>query len=138
MVDFWRLIWQEKPPTIVMVTNLKESNKKKCEQYWPESGSTTFGPFKVTLTEHQVFADYCIRTMQVSVSTKTRPKNNETVVFLRRMVCLGRLPCLYTVLLTRLAASLGHWATGSLKMGVYVCIIVYVCIVCEKTLKAHI
>ena len=68
LVDFWRLIWQERPPTIVMVTNLKEGRKKKCEQYWPESGSTTFGPFKVTLTEHQVFADYCIRTLQVTVS----------------------------------------------------------------------
>ena len=68
MVDFWRLIWQEKPPTVVMVTNLKENNKKKCEQYWPESGgSGNFGPFKVTLTEHQVFADYCIRTMQITV-----------------------------------------------------------------------
>ena len=67
-VDFWRLIWQEKPPIIVMVTNLKEGNKSKCEQYWPDSGTGNFGPFKVTLTEHQVFADYCIRTMQVTVS----------------------------------------------------------------------
>ena len=68
IVDFWRLIWQEKPPTIVMVTNIKENNKKKCELYWPESGSVTFGPFKITLTEHQVFADYCIRTMQIMVN----------------------------------------------------------------------
>jgi protein tyrosine phosphatase len=68
VVDFWRLVWQERPPTIVMVTNLKEGNKKKCVQYWPDTGSTTYGPFKVTLTEHQVFADYCIRTMQVTVS----------------------------------------------------------------------
>ena len=68
LVDFWRLIWQEKPPTIVMVTNLKEGNKKKCEQYWPDSGSTTYGPFKVTLTENQVFANFTIRTLQVIVS----------------------------------------------------------------------
>ena len=70
LIDFWRLIWQERPPTIVMVTNLKEGNKKKCEQYWPENGNATFGPFKITLTEQQVFADYCIRTMQVSVSSE--------------------------------------------------------------------
>ena len=68
LVDFWRLLWQERPPTIVMVTNLKESNKKKCEQYWPESGSTSFGPFKITLTEQQVFPDYTIRTLQLTVS----------------------------------------------------------------------
>ena len=68
-IDFWRLVWQEKPITIVMVTNLKEGNKKKCEQYWPETGSSTYGPFKVTLTEQQTFADYVVRTMQVSVSS---------------------------------------------------------------------
>jgi protein tyrosine phosphatase len=51
-----------------MVTNLKEGNKKKCEQYWPDTGSTTYGPFKITLIERQVFADYCIRTIQVTVS----------------------------------------------------------------------
>ena len=27
LADFWRLIWQEHPPTIVMVTNLKEGEK---------------------------------------------------------------------------------------------------------------
>ena len=64
----WRLIWQERPAAIVMVTNLKEGNKKKCEQYWPDSGSKMFGPFKVTLTQQQVMADYCTRTMQVTVS----------------------------------------------------------------------
>ncbi len=68
LVDFWRLMWQERPPTIVMVTNLKEGSKKKCEQYWPDIESVTFGPFKVTLIEQQVFANYCIRSMQVTVS----------------------------------------------------------------------
>ena len=33
LVDFWRLIWQERPQIIVMVTNLKEGSKSKCEQY---------------------------------------------------------------------------------------------------------
>ena len=68
LVDFWRLVWQERPPAIVMVTNLKEGNTKKCEQYWPDTGSRNYGPFKVTLTEQQVFADYCTRTMQVTLS----------------------------------------------------------------------
>ena len=68
VIDFWRLIWQERPPTIVMVTNLTEGNKKKCEQYWPDSGYASYGPFKVTLTGNQVFADYQIRTLRVTVS----------------------------------------------------------------------
>jgi receptor-type tyrosine-protein phosphatase A len=69
VVDFWRLIWQERPPTIVMVTNLKEGNHIKCQQYWPESGGKDFGPFQVTITDEQVFADYTIRTLSVSVRT---------------------------------------------------------------------
>ena len=68
LVDFWQLIWQERPPTIVMVTNIREGNEVKSEQYWPDSGSKNYGPFKVTITDCQVLADYCIRTLQVIVS----------------------------------------------------------------------
>ena len=67
LVDFCRLIWQEKPPTIVMVTNIKESEKIKCRQYWPDSGSKDFGPFRVTLMDQQIFTDFTIRNLQVEV-----------------------------------------------------------------------
>ena len=67
-VDFWRLIWQEHPPIIVMVTNIMEGNHIKCQQYWPENGKKDFGPFQVTITDKQVFADYTIKTFSVSVS----------------------------------------------------------------------
>ena len=67
VVDFWRLIWQERPPIIVMVTNIKEGSHTKCQQYWPESGKKDFGPFQVTITDQQIFADYTIRTLSVAV-----------------------------------------------------------------------
>ena len=67
MVDFWRLIWQEHPPTIVMVTNLIEGSHIKCQQYWLGSGKEDFGPFQVTITDEQIFADYIIRALSVSV-----------------------------------------------------------------------
>ncbi len=67
MVDFWRLMWQERPPIIVMLTNLTENKKIKCQQYWPESGKTKFGPFTVAITDQQIFADYTIRTLKVTV-----------------------------------------------------------------------
>ena len=67
VVDFWRLIWQERPPTIVMVTNVKEGSKIKCQQYWLESGKKDFGPFQVTITDQQIFADYTIRILSVKV-----------------------------------------------------------------------
>ena len=67
MGDFWRLVWQEKPPIIVMVTNLKEGNRIKCQQYWPESGRSQYGPFEVSITDHQVYADYTVRKLIVNV-----------------------------------------------------------------------
>ena len=67
IVDFWRLVWQEKPPTIVMVTNLKEGTKIKCQQYWPANGTKNFGPFEITISEEQTLADYTTRTLLVQV-----------------------------------------------------------------------
>ena len=50
-----------------MVTNVKEGTRIKCQHYWPESGKKDFGPFQVTITDQQIFADYIIRTLSVSV-----------------------------------------------------------------------
>ena len=70
LVDFWQLIWQERPVSIVMVTNLKEGTKSKCEQYWPNTvmEHEDFGPFTVTLLDEQISPDYTVRTMSVTVS----------------------------------------------------------------------
>ncbi len=68
VVDFWRLVWQEKVQTIVMLNSAAEGKLKKSEIYWPEVGSREHGPFMITQVENQVFADYTIRTMQVVVS----------------------------------------------------------------------
>ncbi|XP_064386419.1 uncharacterized protein LOC135334961 isoform X2 [Halichondria panicea] len=67
LVDFWRMMWQEKPPIIVMLTNLEENNKIKCQQYWPDSGSVSYGPFTVTITDQQVLADYTVRNLLLAM-----------------------------------------------------------------------
>ena len=56
--------------SIVMVTNLKEGAKSKCEQYWPNCvmESEEFGPYTVTLLDEQVSPDYTIRSLSVTVS----------------------------------------------------------------------
>ncbi|XP_064386156.1 uncharacterized protein LOC135334774 isoform X2 [Halichondria panicea] len=72
LVDFWRLMWQERPPIIVMLTNLKENNKIKCQPYWPESGKKQFGPFTVAITDQQILADYTIRTLEASLDGDRR------------------------------------------------------------------
>ncbi|XP_064386164.1 uncharacterized protein LOC135334777 [Halichondria panicea] len=72
LVDFWRMMWQERPPIIVMLTNLMENNKIKCEQYWPESGKKQFGPFTVAITDQQILADYTMRTLEASLEGDRR------------------------------------------------------------------
>ena len=54
---------------VAMVTNTVERGQHKCEQYWPDEGTKEYGPFKVTLVDQQVFADYTIRQLFVSVSS---------------------------------------------------------------------
>ena len=74
-VDFWRMIWQERPPVIVMVTNLKEGNKTKCQQYWPDTESHDYGPFRVTTIEQQVYSDYVIRKLKLKVHVTIIPQH---------------------------------------------------------------
>ena len=70
LVDFWRLIRQERPQIIVTVTNLKEGSKSKCEQYWPDPHKefTTFGPFTVIILGEHVFQDFTIRSLKTKVN----------------------------------------------------------------------
>ena len=73
--DFWQMIWDQKSPTIVMLTKFTEGNKPKCIKYWPNNIGESMNPkpsLTVTLTQQRVFADYEIRTLQVKlVSTET-------------------------------------------------------------------
>ncbi|XP_078574744.1 receptor-type tyrosine-protein phosphatase S-like [Branchiostoma floridae x Branchiostoma japonicum] len=63
--DFWRMVWEQDTATIVMVTNLKEKNKTKCSQYWPNKDSMDYGNIRVTLEETTNLVDYVIRTFDV-------------------------------------------------------------------------
>ena len=61
-------MWQEGVPSIIMVTNIKEGYKIKCQQYWPESGHQKYGPFTVATIENKELSNYAIRVFEVSVS----------------------------------------------------------------------
>ena len=67
VIDHWRMIWQENCHIVVMVTNVKEDKKIKCQQYWPDHDSKDFGPFRITLTDQEIYANYTIRLLQVEV-----------------------------------------------------------------------
>ncbi|XP_064605807.1 receptor-type tyrosine-protein phosphatase kappa-like [Liolophura sinensis] len=64
--DFLRMIWEQKSGKIVMVTNLVETTKTKCCKYWPEEGSESFGLITVTLLDKENYADFVVRTLQLT------------------------------------------------------------------------
>ncbi|KAJ8794030.1 hypothetical protein J1605_003440 [Eschrichtius robustus] len=59
--DFWRMIWEQKSATIVMLTNLKERKEEKCYQYWPDQGCWTYGSIRVCVEDCVVLVDYTVR-----------------------------------------------------------------------------
>ncbi|XP_047207442.1 receptor-type tyrosine-protein phosphatase epsilon-like isoform X4 [Girardinichthys multiradiatus] len=61
VADFWRMIWEQKTTTIVMLTNLKERKEEKCCQYWPEKGWWLYGNIRVATEDVVVLVDYTIR-----------------------------------------------------------------------------
>uniref|UniRef100_A0A8D8LUZ9 protein-tyrosine-phosphatase n=1 Tax=Cacopsylla melanoneura TaxID=428564 RepID=A0A8D8LUZ9_9HEMI len=64
--DFWRMVWELRSVTIVMMTKLEERTRIKCDQYWPSRGTETYGHITVTLQDVQELASYCIRTFLIN------------------------------------------------------------------------
>ncbi|XP_051577733.1 receptor-type tyrosine-protein phosphatase delta-like isoform X9 [Myxocyprinus asiaticus] len=60
--EFWRMIWEQRSANIVMMTKLEERSRVKCDQYWPNRGTETFGLIQVTLLDTVELATYCVRT----------------------------------------------------------------------------
>uniref|UniRef100_A0AAZ3NRJ0 protein-tyrosine-phosphatase n=1 Tax=Oncorhynchus tshawytscha TaxID=74940 RepID=A0AAZ3NRJ0_ONCTS len=75
VADFWRMIWEQKTATIVMLTNLKERKEDKCYQYWPDQGCWTYGNVRVAVEDFTVLVDYTIRKfcIQYQASDGTKP-----------------------------------------------------------------
>ncbi|XP_055497500.1 protein tyrosine phosphatase receptor type Fa isoform X3 [Leucoraja erinacea] len=63
--DFWRMVWEQRTVTIVMMTRLEEKSRVKCDQYWPCRGTETYGMIQVTLLDTVELATYSVRTFAI-------------------------------------------------------------------------
>ncbi|XP_052764461.1 receptor-type tyrosine-protein phosphatase alpha-like isoform X2 [Mya arenaria] len=70
---FWQMIWQEKVETIVMLTNLVEDGKDKCEQYWPDLGtSKVYGKVHVSSQSEDEYAEFTRREYTILKGSEIR------------------------------------------------------------------
>ncbi|XP_052761802.1 receptor-type tyrosine-protein phosphatase T-like [Mya arenaria] len=71
--QFWRIVWQQEVEKIVMVTDLVEGKKTKCEQYWPDQyQSKLYGDIEVVCKVEKLYADFIWRHITVSKNSEER------------------------------------------------------------------
>ncbi|XP_052249639.1 receptor-type tyrosine-protein phosphatase alpha-like [Dreissena polymorpha] len=70
---FWKMVWQQNVEKIVMLTNLVEEGKDKCEQYWPDFGdSQTYGGIRVSCQSEDEYAEFTRRSFAILKDRRTR------------------------------------------------------------------
>ncbi|XP_052762308.1 receptor-type tyrosine-protein phosphatase T-like [Mya arenaria] len=70
---FWEMVWQQHVEKVVMVTNLIEEKKVKCDQYWPNvESSALYGNVYVICLSEEKYAEFTRRTFQISRNSEGR------------------------------------------------------------------
>ncbi|CAD1476458.1 unnamed protein product [Heterotrigona itama] len=65
--DFWRMIWAENVPAVVMITKLREATKTKCEAYFPldKNSRIQAGSFAIIVNSIDAKEGYTIRDLEL-------------------------------------------------------------------------
>ncbi|KAM6436186.1 phosphatidylinositol phosphatase PTPRQ isoform 2-T2 [Liasis olivaceus] len=65
--DFWRMVWETRAKTVVMLTQCYEKGRIRCHQYWPEDNIpvTVFGDIVITKLVEDIQIDWTIRDLKI-------------------------------------------------------------------------
>ncbi|XP_033619385.1 phosphatidylinositol phosphatase PTPRQ [Fukomys damarensis] len=65
--DFWRMVWETRAKTLVMLTQCFEKGRIRCHQYWPEDNKpvTFFGDIVITKIMEEIQIDWTIRDLKI-------------------------------------------------------------------------
>eukprot|EP01127_Copromyxa_protea_P008106 TRINITY_DN1855_c0_g1_i2.p1 TRINITY_DN1855_c0_g1~~TRINITY_DN1855_c0_g1_i2.p1 ORF type:complete len:298 (+),score=61.92 TRINITY_DN1855_c0_g1_i2:27-920(+) len=76
MADWWRMIWEQQVPVIVMITNIMEKRRVKADRYWPvaEGEEEVYGNIHVKFTKERLRAGTNIRVRTFHIWKEKEPK----------------------------------------------------------------
>ncbi|XP_062868350.1 receptor-type tyrosine-protein phosphatase alpha [Trichomycterus rosablanca] len=72
--DFWRMIWEWRSCSIVMLTELEERGQEKCAQYWPSDGVMVCGDVSIELKREDECESYTVRDLLVTNSRENKAR----------------------------------------------------------------
>ncbi|KAJ8287235.1 hypothetical protein GJAV_G00049210 [Gymnothorax javanicus] len=76
--DFWRMIWEWRSCSIVMLTELEERGSwrrgEKCAQYWPSDGALVCGDMSIELKREEESESYTVRDLFVTNNRENKSR----------------------------------------------------------------
>ncbi|XP_023667435.1 receptor-type tyrosine-protein phosphatase alpha-like isoform X2 [Paramormyrops kingsleyae] len=72
--DFWRMIWEWKSCSIVMLTELEERGQEKCAQYWSSDGVMPCGDVSIELKREEECESYTIRDLLITNNRENKSR----------------------------------------------------------------
>ncbi|XP_066486443.1 receptor-type tyrosine-protein phosphatase H [Tiliqua scincoides] len=70
--DFWRMIWEQRITTLVMLTKCVESGRVKCEHYWPlDYTPCVYDNITVSVVTETILPDWTIRDLRIKQTNES-------------------------------------------------------------------